>query len=117
MELSYKILQKTTFEGLWLFTETKATTKLYPKQIFHIEFWVICFAAYVATRFPMVEISRIKQVLAYKCKENSTAFKMKAVRYYGYVYVLKMSYCYNFICFSVIKWVNKAMKGTDEKQK
>nr|CAI5852450.1 unnamed protein product [Callosobruchus analis] len=34
-------------------------------------------------RFPMVEISRIKQVLAYKCKENSTAFKMKAVRYYG----------------------------------
>lgn len=38
--------------------------------------------AYVATRFPMVEISRIKQVLAYKCKENSTAFKMKAVRYY-----------------------------------
>ncbi|KAJ8933105.1 hypothetical protein NQ318_016878, partial [Aromia moschata] len=36
---------------------------------------------YVATRFPMVEISRIKQVLAYKCKENSTAFKMKAVRY------------------------------------
>lgn len=39
--------------------------------------------AYVATRFPMVEISRIKQVLAYKCKENSTAFKMKAVRYYG----------------------------------
>ncbi|KAJ8984983.1 hypothetical protein NQ317_016894 [Molorchus minor] len=39
--------------------------------------------SYVATRFPMVEISRIKQVLAYKCKENSTAFKMKAVRYYG----------------------------------
>ncbi|XP_063921924.1 protein tramtrack, beta isoform-like isoform X2 [Zophobas morio] len=38
--------------------------------------------SYVATRFPMVEISRIKQVLAYKCKENSTAFKMKAVRYY-----------------------------------
>ncbi|CAH1110795.1 unnamed protein product [Psylliodes chrysocephalus] len=38
---------------------------------------------YVANRFPMVEISRIKQVLAYKCKENSTAFKMKAVRYYG----------------------------------
>lgn len=48
----------------------------------------VSFAAYVATRFPMVEISRIKQVLAYKCKENSTAFKMKAVRYYGYVYVL-----------------------------
>lgn len=40
------------------------------------------FSAYVATRFPMVEISRIKQVLAYKCKENSTALKMKAVRYY-----------------------------------
>ncbi|KAB0802098.1 hypothetical protein PPYR_04284 [Photinus pyralis] len=39
--------------------------------------------SYVATRFPMIEISRIKQVLAYKCKENSTAFKMKAVRYYG----------------------------------
>nr|XP_023024417.1 uncharacterized protein LOC111512513 [Leptinotarsa decemlineata] len=39
--------------------------------------------SYVATRFPMVEISRIKQVLAYKCKENSTTFKMKAVRYYG----------------------------------
>lgn len=38
--------------------------------------------AYVATRFPMVEISRIKQVLAYKCKENSAAFKMKAIRYY-----------------------------------
>ncbi|CAH0555265.1 unnamed protein product [Brassicogethes aeneus] len=35
--------------------------------------------SYVATRFPMVEISRIKQVLAYKCKENSTAFKIKAV--------------------------------------
>ncbi|XP_066245371.1 protein tramtrack, alpha isoform-like [Euwallacea similis] len=40
--------------------------------------------SYVAARFPMVEISRIKQVLAYKCKENSTAFKMKAVRYYGH---------------------------------
>ncbi|XP_030761600.1 zinc finger and BTB domain-containing protein 11-like isoform X2 [Sitophilus oryzae] len=40
--------------------------------------------SYVADRFPMVEISRIKQVLAYKCKENSTAFKMKAVRYYGH---------------------------------
>ncbi|XP_057656637.1 uncharacterized protein LOC130894082 isoform X1 [Diorhabda carinulata] len=39
--------------------------------------------SYVANRFPMVEISRIKQVLAYKCKENSTAFKMKAVRYFG----------------------------------
>ncbi|XP_076266790.1 uncharacterized protein LOC143200254 isoform X2 [Rhynchophorus ferrugineus] len=39
--------------------------------------------SYVATRFPMVEISRIKQVLAYKCKENSTALKLKAVRYYG----------------------------------
>ncbi|GLV34106.1 broad [Carabus blaptoides fortunei] len=39
--------------------------------------------SYVATRFPMVEISRIKQVLAYKCKENSTAFKMKAIRYFG----------------------------------
>ncbi|KAK9743906.1 BEN domain [Popillia japonica] len=39
--------------------------------------------SYVATRFPMVEISRIKQVLAYKCKENSTALKMKAVRYYS----------------------------------
>ncbi|KAK9879975.1 hypothetical protein WA026_008486 [Henosepilachna vigintioctopunctata] len=39
--------------------------------------------SYVATRFPLVEVSRIKQVLAYKCKENSTAFKMKAVRYYG----------------------------------
>ncbi|KAG5884360.1 hypothetical protein JTB14_030799 [Gonioctena quinquepunctata] len=39
--------------------------------------------SYVATRFPMVEISRIKQVLAYKCKENCTTFKMKAVRYYG----------------------------------
>ncbi|CAG9859874.1 unnamed protein product [Phyllotreta striolata] len=39
--------------------------------------------SYVANRFPMVEISRIKQVLAYKCKENSTAFKMKAIRYYG----------------------------------
>ncbi|XP_019771662.2 BTB/POZ domain-containing protein 18 [Dendroctonus ponderosae] len=40
--------------------------------------------SYVAARFPMVEVSRIKQVLAYKCKENSTAFKMKAVRYYGH---------------------------------
>lgn len=40
------------------------------------------FSAYVATRFPMVEISRIKQVLAYKCKENSAALKMKAIRYY-----------------------------------
>ncbi|CAH1154070.1 unnamed protein product [Phaedon cochleariae] len=39
--------------------------------------------SYVATRFPLVEISRIKQVLAYKCKENSTALKMKAVRYYS----------------------------------
>ncbi|XP_044755682.1 BTB/POZ domain-containing protein 18-like isoform X1 [Coccinella septempunctata] len=39
--------------------------------------------SYVATRFPMVEVSRIKQVLAYKCKENSTALRMKAVRYYG----------------------------------
>ncbi|XP_044733902.1 longitudinals lacking protein, isoforms H/M/V-like isoform X1 [Chrysoperla carnea] len=39
--------------------------------------------SYVATRFPMVEISRIKQVLAYKCKENSTAFKMKAIRFFG----------------------------------
>ncbi|XP_050302940.1 protein tramtrack, beta isoform-like isoform X2 [Anthonomus grandis grandis] len=39
--------------------------------------------SYVAARFPMVEISRIKQVLAYKCKENCTALKMKAVRYYG----------------------------------
>ncbi|XP_018335590.1 uncharacterized protein LOC108744368 isoform X2 [Agrilus planipennis] len=39
--------------------------------------------SYVANRFPMVEVSRIKQVLAYKCKENSTAFKMKAVRYFG----------------------------------
>ncbi|KAL1497313.1 hypothetical protein ABEB36_008297 [Hypothenemus hampei] len=40
--------------------------------------------SYVAARFPSVEISRIKQVLAYKCKENSTAFKMKAIRYYGH---------------------------------
>ncbi|XP_045473790.1 zinc finger and BTB domain-containing protein 7B-like isoform X1 [Harmonia axyridis] len=39
--------------------------------------------SYVATRFPMIEVSRIKQVLAYKCKENSTALRMKAVRYYG----------------------------------
>ncbi|XP_022917484.1 protein abrupt-like isoform X1 [Onthophagus taurus] len=39
--------------------------------------------SYVATRFPMVEVSRIKQVLAYKCKENSTALRMKSVRYYS----------------------------------
>jgi len=39
--------------------------------------------SYVHDRFPTVEISSIKQVLAYKCKENSTAFKMKAVRFYG----------------------------------
>lgn len=28
--------------------------------------------------FPEVEISRIKQVLAYKCQESSVALKMKA---------------------------------------
>ncbi|XP_077284143.1 uncharacterized protein LOC143909804 isoform X2 [Arctopsyche grandis] len=36
--------------------------------------------SYVSRRFPMIEVSRIKQVLAYKCKENCTALKMKSVR-------------------------------------
>ena len=38
-------------------------------------------AAYVTSRFPSVDVSSVKQVLAYKCKENSTALKMKSIRY------------------------------------
>lgn len=45
---------------------------------------VQALVSYVAQRFPHVEVSRIKQVLAYKCKENSTALKMRAVRYFGH---------------------------------
>lgn len=37
--------------------------------------------AYVTSRFPSVDVSSVKQVLAYKCKENSTALKMKSIRY------------------------------------
>ncbi|KYM85410.1 hypothetical protein ALC53_04653 [Atta colombica] len=36
---------------------------------------------YVTSRFPSVDVSSVKQVLAYKCKENSTALKMKSIRY------------------------------------
>ncbi|KAG9431530.1 broad-complex core protein isoforms 1/2/3/4/5 isoform X1 [Apis mellifera carnica] len=37
--------------------------------------------SYVTSRFPTVDVSSVKQVLAYKCKENSTALKMKSIRY------------------------------------
>ncbi|XP_066587162.1 uncharacterized protein [Prorops nasuta] len=37
--------------------------------------------SYVTSRFPSVDVSSVKQVLAYKCKENSTALKMKSIRY------------------------------------
>ncbi|XP_044002382.1 broad-complex core protein isoforms 1/2/3/4/5-like isoform X4 [Aphidius gifuensis] len=37
--------------------------------------------SYVTSRFPAVDVSSVKQVLAYKCKENSTALKMKSIRY------------------------------------
>lgn len=33
--------------------------------------------SYVSKRFPSVEVSRIKQVLAYKCKENCAALRMR----------------------------------------
>lgn len=50
------------------------------KYIFH---WN--FKAYVTSRFPTVDVSSVKQVLAYKCKENSTALKMKSIRYIWWV--------------------------------
>ncbi|CAF4938469.1 unnamed protein product [Pieris macdunnoughi] len=35
---------------------------------------------YVSRHFPDVEVSRIKQVLAYKCKENCAALRMRTAR-------------------------------------
>lgn len=42
---------------------------------------ILTVTAYVTSRFPSVDVSSVKQVLAYKCKENSTALKMKSIRY------------------------------------
>ncbi|XP_022819472.1 uncharacterized protein LOC111351666, partial [Spodoptera litura] len=36
--------------------------------------------SYVSRHFPDVEVSRIKQVLAYKCKENCAALRMRTAR-------------------------------------
>ncbi|KAJ0180685.1 hypothetical protein K1T71_004089 [Dendrolimus kikuchii] len=36
--------------------------------------------SYVSRHFPEVEVSRIKQVLAYKCKENCAALRMRTAR-------------------------------------
>ncbi|KAK7870044.1 hypothetical protein R5R35_012000 [Gryllus longicercus] len=33
--------------------------------------------AYVTSRFPEIEVSKIKQVLAYKCKESASALKVR----------------------------------------
>lgn len=43
--------------------------------------YIFIVTAYVTSRFPSVDVSSVKQVLAYKCKENSTALKMKSIRY------------------------------------
>lgn len=37
--------------------------------------------SYVSRHFPDVEVSRIKQVLAYKCKENCAALRMRTARW------------------------------------
>lgn len=52
--------------------------------------YVLAVTAYVTSRFPSVDVSSVKQVLAYKCKENSTALKMKSIRYIWWVSIHRM---------------------------
>ncbi|PNF24890.1 hypothetical protein B7P43_G10167 [Cryptotermes secundus] len=41
---------------------------------------------HVTSRFPSVGVTKIKQVLAYKCKESASSFRVQNVRTYGSVY-------------------------------
>jgi hypothetical protein len=43
-------------------------------------------ADHVTSRFPSVGVTKIKQVLAYKCKESASSFRVQNVRSYGSVY-------------------------------
>lgn len=43
-------------------------------------------ADHVTSRFPSIGVTKIKQVLAYKCKESASSFRVQNVRSYGSVY-------------------------------
>jgi len=46
------------------------------------------FPDHVTSRFPSVGVTKIKQVLAYKCKESASSFRVHDVRSYGSLWVL-----------------------------
>ncbi|PSN46671.1 hypothetical protein C0J52_06366 [Blattella germanica] len=43
---------------------------------------------HVTSRFPYIGVTKIKQVLAYKCKESASSFRVQNVRSYGSVLLL-----------------------------